>query len=208
MNTKNNANMIHLRNMKNPFKKSFVSVDKDKINEILNRGVEDVFVKESLENKLLSGRSLRVKLGFDPTGENIHIGRAVALRKLRAFQDLGHTIVFIAGDFTAQIGDPSDKLAKRPMISKEVIKKNLTHYKTQIGKIIDLKKAEFHYNSKWLSKLNFQEISELAESFSVQQMSARRNFKDRFEGGGGSVFARVFVPTDAGLRLCDGKSRC
>ncbi len=169
--------------MKNPFGGKTVSTDKEKIHEILTRGVEDIFVKDSLEKKLLSGKTLRVKLGFDPTGSNIHIGRAAVLRKLRALQDLGHTAVFIVGDFTAQIGDPSDKLDKRPMLSKEIIKQNLKHYKKQVGKIINLKKAEFYYNSKWLSKLGFQEICQLAESFSVQQMLARRNFKERIEKG-------------------------
>jgi len=158
-----------------------VIVDEKKIDEILSRGVEEIFIKDNLKKKLLSGKVLRVKLGFDPTGSKIHIGRAIVLRKLKDFQDLGHKIVFIVGDFTAQIGDPSDKLEKRPMLIKETIKKNLKTYKKQVGKIIDLTKAEFHYNSRWLSKLGFQEISELAESFSIQQMSARRNFKDRFE---------------------------
>jgi len=166
------------------FKKEVpVVTNPEKIEELLSRGVEDVFVKESLVKKLSSGERLRIKLGFDPTGSKIHIGRAVVLHKLRAFQDMGHTIVFLVGDFTAQIGDPSDKLEKRPMLRKEKISENLKDYKKQVGKIIDLSRAEFHFNSKWLSKLGFQEISELAESFSVQQMSARRNFKDRFEKG-------------------------
>ncbi|MEK7089066.1 MAG: tyrosine--tRNA ligase [Patescibacteria group bacterium] len=160
-----------------------VITDEKKIDELLNRGVEEIFVKDNLKKKLLSGKVLRVKLGFDPTGSKIHIGRAIVLRKLRAFQDLGHKIVFIAGDFTAQIGDPSDKLEKRPMLTKEIIKKNLKTYKEQVSKIINLSRAEFYYNSKWLSKLGFQEISELAESFSIQQISARRNFRDRFEKG-------------------------
>ncbi len=154
-----------------------------KINEILTRGVEEIFIKKDLEEKLRSGKTLRVKLGFDPTGAKIHIGRAIVLRKLKAFQELGHTIVFIVGDFTAKIGDPSDKLEKRPMLSDEDIQKNLTTYKEQVGKIIDLSKAEFHYNATWLSKLTFAEIAELAESFSVQQMLARRNFKDRYDAG-------------------------
>lgn len=164
-------------------KRSAVDTDARKIEELLTRGVEDVFVKENLEKRLLSGKKLRVKLGFDPTGDKIHIGRAIVLRKLKAFQDLGHEIIFIIGDFTAKIGDPSDKLEKRPMLTDEVIKKNLTNYKVQVGKIIDLKRATFFYNSSWLSKLKFDEIAKLAESFSVQQMSARRNFKDRFEKG-------------------------
>lgn len=160
-----------------------VITDEKKIDEILTRGVEDIFIKENLKKKLLSGKQLKIKLGFDPTGSKIHIGRAIVLRKLRAFQDLGHKVIFIVGDFTAQVGDPSDKLEKRPMLSKEEIKKNLKTYKEQVGKIIDLSKAKFYYNSSWLKKLGFQKISELAESFSIQQMSARRNFKDRFEKG-------------------------
>src|SRR6185369_284083 len=94
-------------------KKTDANVDAVKVQELLTRGVEDVFVRESLQNKLLSGKRLRVKLGFDPTGSKIHIGRAIVLRKLKAFQDLGHEIIFIIGDFTARIGDPSDKLEKR-----------------------------------------------------------------------------------------------
>jgi tyrosyl-tRNA synthetase len=163
--------------------KTKINTDKEKVEDILIRGVEDVFVREDLKKKLLSGEQLRIKLGFDPTGSKIHIGRAVVLRKLKAFQDLGHQIVFIIGDFTAQIGDPSDKIQKRPMLSKEEILENIKDYKNQVGKIIDVSKAEFCFNSEWLSKLGFQEISELAESFSVQQMMARRNFKDRFENG-------------------------
>ncbi|MFA6552610.1 MAG: tyrosine--tRNA ligase [Candidatus Paceibacterota bacterium] len=154
-----------------------------KINELLTRGVEDVFVKESLEKKLASGQKLRVKLGFDPTGSKIHIGRAIVLRKLKAFQDLGHQIIFLVGDVTAQIGDPSDKLEKRPMLSKEKIEENLKDYKNQVAKIINIEKAEFCFNSEWLSNLKFEEIAELAETFSVGQMIARRNFKERMEKG-------------------------
>ncbi|MBU3968990.1 tyrosine--tRNA ligase [Patescibacteria group bacterium] len=157
--------------------------DNKKIEEILNRGVEEVFIFDDLKEKLNSGKKLRVKLGVDPTGPKIHIGRAVVLKKLGAFQDLGHKIILIVGDFTAQIGDSSDKFEKRPMLTKKEIKKNLKDYKKQLGKIINLSKAEFKFNSKWLKKLKFQEIAELAESFSVQQMSNRRNFKERIEKG-------------------------
>ena len=153
------------------------------IEEILNRGVEGVFVLDDLKEKLNSGKRLRIKLGIDPTGPKIHIGRAVVLRKLRAFQDLGHKIILIVGDFTAQIGDSSDKSEKRPMLTKKEIKNNLKDYKKQLGKIINLSKTEFKFNSKWLKKLKFQEIAELAESFSVQQMLNRRNFKERIEKG-------------------------
>ncbi len=158
-----------------------VTTDEKKIDEILARGVEDIFIKEDLKKKLLSGKVLRVKFGIDPTGPKIHLGRAIPLRKLRQFQDLGHKAVLIVGDFTALIGDPSDKLEKRPMLTEKQIKENMKSYAKQLGMIIDLKKAEFKYNSTWLKKLGFKEISNLAESFSLQQMSNRRNFKDRLD---------------------------
>lgn len=162
---------------------SNIDTNQDKIEELLSRGVEDCFVKEDLKKDLLSGRQLRIKFGIDPTGPKIHIGRAIPLRKLRQFQLLGHQIVLIIGDFTAQIGDASDKLAKRPMLTREVIEENMRDYKAQIGKIIDIDKVEFVYNSDWLRPLGFQEICELAESFTVQQMVTRRNFADRIEKG-------------------------
>lgn len=137
--------------------------------------------KTHLEEGLKSSRKLRVKFGIDPTSPHIHLGRAIPLRKLRAFQELGHKIVLIVGDFTAQIGDPSDKLAKRPMLTKNAVKENLNSYKKQLGRIVDLKHAEICFNSRWLKKLGFQEISELAENFTVQQMLERRNFRARFE---------------------------
>jgi len=158
-----------------------IITDEKRIDDILNIGTKDIFVKEHLKNRLMSGKVLRVKFGIDPTGPKIHLGRAIPLRKLRQFQDLGHKVVLIVGDFTATIGDPSDKLEKRPMLTEADIKKNMKDYKNQLGKIIDLRKAEFVYNSKWLKKLGFKEISKLAESFTVQQMSGRRNFKDRLD---------------------------
>lgn len=160
-----------------------IDTNPEKVEELLSRGIEDCFVKEDLKKDLLSGRQLRIKFGIDPTGPKIHIGRAIPLRKLRQFQLLGHQIVLIIGDFTAQIGDPSDKLAKRPMLTREVIEQNMRDYKAQIGKIIDIDKVEFVYNSDWLRPLGFQEICQLAESFTVQQMVARRNFADRIENG-------------------------
>ena len=159
------------------------STDSQKIKDVLERGVEDVIVKEHLETTLKSGKKLRVKHGIDPTGPKIHLGRASTLRKLKAFQDLGHQIVLIIGDFTATIGDPSDKLSKRPMLMKEQVKENMRDYAKQIGKILDMEKVELRYNSEWLEKLNLKDINELAECFSFQQMAARRNFKDRIDKG-------------------------
>jgi len=162
--------------------KSSKQIDKSKqVEELLTRGVQEIHIRENLSVALYSGKKLRVKHGIDPTGPKIHIGRAVVLWKLRQFQELGHKIVLIIGDFTAQIGDPSDKLSKRPFLTREQIKQNLKNYLPQIGKVLDLSKVEVRYNSEWLAKLNFREISELADLFSLQQMIARRNFKDRFE---------------------------
>ncbi len=160
-----------------------VIIDEKRIDEILHRGVEDIIVKEELRALLLSGKQLRIKLGVDPTSAKIHLGRSIPLRKLREFQKLGHQVIFIVGDFTAQIGDASDKTEKRPMISRASIDENLKDYKSQVSKILDISKTEFVYNSDWLSKLSFEEVTKLAECFSVQQMLARRNFKDRYEKG-------------------------
>jgi len=154
---------------------------KEKIKKLLTRNVKDIVLKEHLEKRLLSGEKLRIKHGIDPTGKKIHIGRAVVLWKLREFQELGHKIVLIIGDFTAQIGDPSDKLAKRPFLTEKEVKENMKNYLPQIGKILDLKKCEVHYNSKWLKKLNFKQVCELADIFTVQQMLERRNFSERFK---------------------------
>lgn len=154
---------------------------KEAVANLLTRNIENIIEKPHLERTLESGKKLRVKHGIDPTGEKIHIGRAIVLWKLKEFQDLGHKIVLIIGDFTAQIGDPSDKLEKRPFLTKEQVKKNLKNYLPQIGKILDLKKTEIRYNSEWLGKLNFQEISQLAENFTFQQILERKNFKERLE---------------------------
>ncbi|MBU0998813.1 tyrosine--tRNA ligase [Patescibacteria group bacterium] len=160
-----------------------VITDEKKIEEILTRGVEDVFIKEDLRRKLSSGKQLRIKLGIDPTSPYIHLGRAVTLLKLKAFQDLGHHLVLIIGDFTAKIGDPSDKLEKRPMLSDEQISINLKKYLEQIALVLDIKNVEVRYNSEWLRGMSIPEIGQLLECFTVQQMTKRRNFKKRLDAG-------------------------
>lgn len=154
---------------------------KEKIKDILTRGVEDVVNKDILRKKLESGKKLKVKLGIDPTGPKIHLGRASQFWKLKAFQDLGHQIVFIIGDFTAQIGDASDKQAMRTPLTKEEIKENMKGYINQIKKILDIEKVELRYNSEWLSKMNIEEFITLARNFTAQQLIRRRNFKERWE---------------------------
>ncbi len=152
-----------------------------KIEHLLTRNVEEVIERDHLAAALRGGRKLRVKFGIDPTGAKIHVGRAVVLWKLREFQGLGHQVVLIVGDYTAQIGDPSDKLEKRPFLTAKQIKENLKNYLPQIGKILDLKKVEVRYNSEWLGKLNFLDVMHLTDLFTVSQMIERRNFRERWE---------------------------
>ncbi len=160
-----------------------VSTDEKKVDELLTRGVSEVVVKADLRRKLLSGERLRIKLGIDPTSPDLHIGRAIPLLKLRDFQALGHQVVLIVGDFTAVIGDTSDKDSERPMLSREVIEQNKKTYFDQAGKILDLSKVEMRYNSEWLSKLNYREIGEHANLFSVADFIARDNIKRRLDAG-------------------------
>ncbi len=153
----------------------------NKINELLSRGVEEIIDKDNLEKKLKSGKQIRVKLGIDPTSPNIHLGRSIPLLKLKDFQDLGHKIILIIGDFTGLIGDTSDKDSERPMLSEEVISKNLKTYIDQASKIIDIKKAETHYNSEWLSKLNYMDIGRQADIFSLNEFISRENIRKRLD---------------------------
>jgi len=160
-----------------------IITNSQKIHQLLTKGVEKIIEKRSLVKKLKSGKRLRIKHGIDPTGPKIHLGRAAQLWKLRAFQELGHQIILIIGDFTAQIGDASDKLAMRRLLSEEEIKENMKDYSRQIGKILDMKKVELHYNSEWLNKLTAKDLLLLSMKFTAQQMIQRRNFKERWGAG-------------------------
>ncbi len=150
-----------------------ISTDIEKINELLTRGVDEIIHQDSLRKKLNSGRQLRVKLGIDPTSPDLHLGRSIPLLKLRDFQDLGHQVVLIVGDFTGVIGDTSDKDSERPMLDKETIEKNKQTYLEQVGKILDIKTVEFRYNSEWLETLTYREIGEHADQFSVSDFIDR-----------------------------------
>lgn len=157
--------------------------DEAKIEELLTRGVAEAIDREHLKAALKSGRKLRVKLGIDPTSPNLHIGRMVTLLKLRDFQELGHQVVFIVGDFTGIIGDTSDKEAERKMLSEKEVQKNMQTYKEQASKILDIDKAEVRRNSEWLIKLGYNEIGEHADQFSLSEFNARENIKKRLEAG-------------------------
>jgi len=166
----------------------------EKIDELLSRGVTEVIDYEHLKKALLKGKTLRVKLGIDPTSPNIHIGRSVSLLKLRDFQDLGCKIVFIVGDFTGVIGDTSDKESERPMLTEEAVKKNMANYVEQAAKILDMDKVEVHYNSEWLKKLDFSEIGNLADKFSVADFIARENIRKRLDEGKRVSLREVLYP--------------
>ncbi len=154
-----------------------------KIEELLSRGVAEVIDRERLKERLLRGEELRIKLGIDPTSPNLHLGRAVSILKMRDFQELGCKLVLIVGDFTGQIGDTSDKESERPMLGRDLIEENMRSYTEQLGKLIDLSKAEIHYNSTWLEKLGFDDIGEQADHFSVAEFIARENIKKRLDEG-------------------------
>jgi tyrosyl-tRNA synthetase len=171
-----------------------VAVDGKKIEELLTRGVAEVIDREHLREALASGKKLRVKLGIDPTSPHIHIGRAVALRKLRAFQELGHTVIFIVGDATGVIGDTSDKDAERPMLTREEIKKNIKTYSSQAFKILDKKKTEIYFNSKWLKKIDLDELGRLANLFSLHEFEARENIAKRMSAGKRVSLREILYP--------------
>ncbi len=161
------------------------------VNILLSRAVDEALDKEHLAAALRSGKKLRVKLGIDPTAPDLHLGNAVVLRKLRQFQELGHKVVLIIGDFTAMIGDPSGRSEGRKSLGAEEVKKNMKKYLEQAGKIIDIKKTEVHYNSKWLKKPNL--IPEIASKVSVQQVLEREDFQKRIrEGAAITVLEEIY----------------
>ena len=156
-------------------------IEQEKIEKVLSRGVEKIIVKEELEKKLLAGKKLRLYLGVDPTGFSLHLGHAVALRKLKEFTQLGHEVILLIGDFTAKIGDPTGKDVVRAPLSDKQIKENFKDYKKQASKILNFSKVKIKYNSAWLSKLKFADILELASHFTVQQMLHREMFDKRLK---------------------------
>jgi len=161
--------------------------------EVLMQGTEygDEKIKESMRGELFErlqqaereNRPLRVYCGYDPTKADLHLGHTVTMRKLRQFQDFGHEVTFLIGDYTALIGDPSDKDSTRPILTTEEIKKNAETYADQAFRILDKEKTKIRYNSEWLSKLNFAEIIKLTQNFTVQQFLSREKFKLRWEKG-------------------------
>src|SRR6266568_4730252 len=152
----------------------------DRIGELLTRGVANIIPgKKELEEQLRAGKKLNIYLGIDPTSTKIHLGHAVALRKLQAFSELGHHVTFLIGDFTALIGDTSDKDTERPVLTSDEIKQNFQTYKNQAEKIVDFSKITVKYNSKWLRELSFEDIVKLTQHFSVGDFVGRELIRKR-----------------------------
>jgi tyrosyl-tRNA synthetase len=153
----------------------------DKPIDIIKKGADEIINEELLIKKLKSSKPLIIKAGFDPTAPDLHLGHTVLLNKLRQFQDLGHTIIFLIGDFTATIGDPTGKTELRPVLSNKEVLKNAQTYKEQVFKILDKKKTLIKFNSEWLSKLSAAELINIIGSYSVARMLERDDFKKRFK---------------------------
>jgi len=151
--------------------------------EILTRGCVDVVTRASLEEKLKRGRPLTVKVGFDPTAPDIHLGHTVLMRKMRQFQDLGHRMVYVIGDFTGMIGDPTGRSKTRLPLNREEIERNAETYKKQAFKILDPAKTEIRFNREWLGALGSDGFIRLAATYNVARMLERREFRQRFDSG-------------------------
>src|SRR5271168_3502079 len=162
---------------------SFPPVD-DQL-DLLQKGAAEIIrlsdLRERLEASRLSGKPLRVKAGFDPTAPDLHLGHTVVMRKLKHFQDLGHQAIFLVGDFTSLIGDPSGRSATRKVLTREEIQENAKTYTDQVFRILDRAKTEIRFNSEWLGTLGFEGMIQLAQKFTVSQMLERDEFHTRFQ---------------------------
>ncbi|HHE45861.1 MAG TPA: tyrosine--tRNA ligase, partial [Candidatus Moranbacteria bacterium] len=158
-----------------------IITDEKKIEQILSRGIEEVIIKKHLKKRMLKGEKLRIKFGIDPTGSFLHLGHAVVLRKLRDFQSLGHQVIFLIGDFTAKIGDPTGRSSERKPLTGEEIKRNMQTYQEQASKILDMEKVEVRYNSEWLEKLDLKDVITLTSKITYAQMAQRASFKERIK---------------------------
>ena len=151
------------------------------IDQLLTRGVAEVIVEAELREKLKSGKSLRLKMGFDPSKPDLHIGHAVGLRKLRQFQELGHTVVLIVGDWTAQVGDPSGRDQSRTMLTAEQVRINAETYVQQFFHIVDRDRTEVRWQSEWFGSFTLADVFNLTSRFTMQQLMAHETFRKRFD---------------------------
>ncbi len=164
------------------------------LDELFTRGVAEVIVEAELREKLASGRKLRFKQGFDPSRPDMHIGHAVGLRKLRRFQELGHEVVLIVGDWTARIGDPSGKDETRPRLSGEVVAANARSYMEQFFRVVDRERTEVRWQSEWYGEFNLEDAFNLAGRFTLAQMLAHETFRKRHEAGDAVSILELMYP--------------
>ncbi len=164
------------------------------LDKLLGRGVIEIISEAGLKNKLSSGRKLRVKLGVDPSRPDLHLGHAVALWQLKKFQEAGHRVIFLIGDYTAMVGDPSGKNKTRPVLTEREIKENAKTYLRQVGKILDIKKVEVRRNSEWFRKMNMADLIRLGSKFSVAGIIERDDFEKRLKGGNEISMHELFYP--------------
>jgi tyrosyl-tRNA synthetase len=155
----------------------------DQALSIIRRGTEEILIEEELIEKLKSGRPLRVKAGFDPTAPDLHLGHTVLLNKMRQLQDLGHEILFLIGDFTGMIGDPSGKNETRPPLTLEQVQENALTYQKQVFKVLDAQKTKILFNSSWMNKLTPVDLIKLAATHTVARMLERDDFHKRYHAG-------------------------
>jgi len=166
----------------------------DPIARIFDRTVAEVIVREELEEKLRSGRKLRLKLGLDPSKPNLHIGHAIGLRKLRQFQELGHQVVLIVGDWTAQICDPSGRDESRSMLSPEEVQRNAETYMQQFSIVVDRARTEVRWQSEWFGKFTLTDVFNLASRFTMAQLMAHETFRKRWEEGHPLTLMELMYP--------------
>jgi tyrosyl-tRNA synthetase len=151
--------------------------------DVFKRGCDELLVEQELVERLKRGRPLRVKAGFDPTAPDLHLGHTVLINKMRQLQDLGHHIIFLIGDFTGMIGDPTGKNATRPPLTRDEIARNAETYAAQVFKILDAQKTEVAFNSSWMDKLSAADMIRLAAKYNVARMLERDDFSKRYRGG-------------------------
>jgi tyrosyl-tRNA synthetase len=169
-----------------------MSIDEQLI--YLKKGLAELIREEDLRERLKAGRPLRVKAGFDPTAPDLHLGHTVLLRKMKHFQDLGHTVIFLIGDMTAMIGDPSGRNVTRPPMTREAINQNAETYKAQVFKILDPEKTEVRFNSDWLEPLKYMDLIRLFSKYTVARILERDDFAKRYKEGAPILMHELMYP--------------
>lgn len=149
---------------------------------LISRGADEIIQEDELREKLASGRPLRIKAGFDPTAPDLHLGHTVLINKMRQFQELGHEVIFLIGDFTGMIGDPTGKSATRPPLTREDVLRNAETYKEQVFKVLDPAKTRVVFNSEWMNEVGAAGMIKLAGQYTVARMLERDDFDKRYKG--------------------------